>query len=202
MHSKNQAILALLLTLGVSAFAQDAEKAPEALEFGAFERGDSILALTLGTMAPLGFYNPNDTDYATMQAANAYPGFYFSLSYLGFLTPEWALGFDLAGSYITTKANKQLFLAPIDLRAARVFTLGSFVIAPSAGLGISISALGDTKHLDPLAKLGSSFYWRATTDVSYALNLFGDVVPQFYTDATNNRVGFFLEAALSVAYHL
>jgi len=38
--------------------------------------------------------------------------------------------------------------------------------------------------------------------MSYAFNLYGNIIPQFMTIQENSRTGFFMEATLSVAYHL
>lgn len=168
-------------------------------QYKAFERGDGMLTLSLGTMVPLGFYDPSG---AAFLPANSNLGFAFSLSYAGFLNDKWALAGDLAGGFIGTVNDRRLFVAPLSLRAIRVFPLGAFTIAPTAGLGVAITALDNDKHVDALAKFGSSLLWRASTDMSYSFNIFGDVVPQFYADSTQNRVGFFMEATLSVSYHL
>lgn len=168
--------------------------------FGTYEAGDGILSLTVGTIVPLGWYA---VEAATFRPANSTPGFAFALSYAGFLTPDWALAGDLAGGFISTVNNRRLFVAPLALRAVRVFPLGQFVIAPTAGIGLAVSAIDDLRHVDGLVKLGSSFLWRATSDMSYSLNLNGSIIPQFMTDyPANSTVGFFFEATLSVAYHL
>ncbi len=184
------------------AVAQEAEpQAPIASSaFGAFERGDGILSLSLGTSVPLGFYNPNSSAF---EGPNSGAGFSFSLSYTGFLSERWGLAGDLSGDFIRTVNDDQLFIAPIALRAVMAFPVGAFAIAPSAGLGVAISSLGSYKHVDPLFKAGGTFLWKASSDMSYGLNLYANVIPQIMTEyPENTRVGFFLDATLSVAYHL
>ena len=189
----------ILLILGTLLMPLSAQEAPS-LASGAyadFEKGDGIFSLTLGTSVPLGFAGGDG-----YLAPNAYPGFAFSLSYLGFLDENWMVGGEIGGSFITTIADRRLFIAPIAARVAYAIDLSPFVIAPGAGLGMGVSALGEATHVDPLIKLGSSFYWRVNADMSYGLNLFGNVIPQFYRDSSQDMTGFFLEATLSVAYHL
>jgi len=199
MRSIPLTVCIALLALGSGVFAQD-EAAPLASsQFSTFESGDGILSLTLGTSVPLGWYNPSQGGF---EAANAWPGFAFALSYAGFLNSDWALAGDLAGSFVGTINERRLFIAPLALRLVRAFPVGPFVIAPSAGLGLAISALDDYKHVDGLFKAGSSFIWRVTSDMSYAFNLYGNIIPQFMTIQENSRTGFFMEATLSVAYHL
>ncbi len=200
MRSLPSTIFVAVLALGTLAFAQE-EPAPLASSnFSSFAKGDGILSLSIGTVVPLGFYNPNTPGF---ENANSTPGFAFALSYAGFLNESWALAGDLSGGYISTVNDDRLFIAPLSLRMIRAFTIGSFVIAPTAGLGIAISSLGADKHVDGLLKAGSSFYWKASSDMSYALNIFGNIIPQIMTvHEENSRVGFFLEATLSVAYHL
>lgn len=199
-------ILLLAAALVAPAFAQS--ESPEAVEqraalgfveYTEYEKGDGIFAITLGTGIPLTFYDPSAPGFTQ---ANAFPGFAFGLSYMGFLDERWALGGDIGGSFITTLADRRLFVAPFSFRAAYLINLSPFAILPSAGVGMAISSLGDYRHVDPLIKLGSSFYYRVNDDMSYGLNLFTNIIPQFYTDSSQNRVGFFQEVTLSLAYHL
>jgi hypothetical protein len=181
------------------ALAQE-EAAPLAsTQFSTFEPGDGMLSLSLGTTISLGFYDPSTSSYLPPTTS---PGFAFALSYTGFLNDSWALAGDLAGGFISTVNDRRLFIAPLALRIVKAFPMGAFVIAPTAGLGVAISALNDSKHADGLFKFGSSFLWRASSDMSYGLNLYGTVIPQIYNDSSQNRVGFFFDATLSVAYHL
>ncbi len=134
MRSIPLTVCIALLALGSGVFAQD-EAAPLASsQFSTFESGDGILSLTLGTSVPLGWYNPSQGGF---EAANAWPGFAFALSYAGFLNSDWALAGDLAGSFVGTINERRLFIAPLALRLVRAFPVGPFVIAPSAGLGSS-----------------------------------------------------------------
>lgn len=190
------AITALALPLA----AQDITAPLATTPYVAFEKGDGILSLTLGTKLPLAMYNPDERAFEPV--TNMDPGFAFSLSYIHFLNNNWAFGGDLAGAFIGTLAGRRLFMAPLSLRIVRAFSLDPFIIAPTAGLGMAITSLGEEKHIDPLFKFGSSFYWRATGDISYGLNILFDLVPQLYEDSAQNRTGFFMDATLSVAYHL
>lgn len=217
MRSLPLTIPILALALGSGLFAQgasqetprEAAKEPTtegqesvgltAKTFNGFEKGDGILSLSVGAVFPVGFLS---LSAPSPWKINSYPGFSFSLAYAGFLSPEWALEGVLSGGFMGTMSDNTLFLAPLSLSAARYFTLGSFAIAPGAGLGVAISSLGSSKHIDGLFRFGSAFLWKASQDMSYSLKLFGNVIPQFYTDATQNMVGFFLDATLSVAYNL
>jgi len=190
--------LALLLVAAALApvYAQDGLSA---VEYSDYEKGDGIFSLNLGTNIPLGFYDPTQPG---LVGPNSTLGFAFGLSYLGFLDEHWALGGDAGGAFITTLAERRLFLAPISFKAAYAINLSPISILPTIGVGMAISSLSDYKHIDPLFKLGSSFLWRYNSDVSYGLHMFADIIPQFYEDSTQNRVGFFMEATLSVSYHL
>jgi hypothetical protein len=200
MRSAYIAFILALVALALPLAAQDIPTPIATSPYIAFEKGDGILSLTLGTKLALGIYDPNAGSFES--ATNMDPGFAFSLSYVHFLDNNWAFGGDLAGAFIGTLAERRLFMAPLSLRIVRAFNLDPFIIAPTAGLGMAITSLGEEKHIDPLFKLGSSFYWRATGDISYGLNLLFDIVPQLYSDSAQNRTGFFMDATLSVAYHL
>ena len=199
MRSLPLTVFIAALALGALAFAQDEPRPLASSTYSSFERGDGILSLSIGTTVPLGWYNP---DTSSFEKANSTLGFAFALSYEGFLNQDWAIAGDLAGGFMGSINDRRLFVAPLSVRAVRVFPLGAFTIAPTAGLGLAISALGEYKHIDPLFKAGSSVLWRASNDMSYAFNLYGNVIPQIFADSSLTRVGFFMEATLSVAYHL
>lgn len=201
-------IMILLLAAALVAPALAQSESPEDterravlgfVEYTEYEKGDGIFAITLGTSIPMTFYDPTKPGFTW---PNAYPGFAFGLSYMGFLNERWAIGGDIGGSFINTLADRRLFIAPFSFRAAYLFNLSPFAILPSAGVGMAISSLGDYRHIDPLVKLGSSFFYRINDDMSYGLNLFTNIIPQFYKDSSQNRVGFFQEVTLSLAYHL
>lgn len=200
MRSFPLPLLLAALSIGAPIFAQDEAPAIATTGYSAFEKGDGILSLSLGMALPLGFYDPNVPEFV---GPNSSPGFAFSLSYAGFLNERWALAGDLAGSFIGTVNDDRLFIAPLSLRLIRAFPIGQFVIMPTAGVGMAISSLGEYKHIDFLFKTGSSFLWKASPDMSYGLNVYGNVIPQIMSDyPENNRIGFFLETTLSVSYHL
>jgi hypothetical protein len=200
MRSAYIVLISAIVALALPLAAQDIPAPLTTTPYVAFEKGDGILSLTLGAKLPLAIHNPDEGAFEPK--TNMYPGFAFALSYVHFLNNDWAFGGDLAGAFIGTLAERRLFMAPLSLRFVRAFSLDPFIIAPTAGLGMAITSLGEDKHIDMLFKFGSSFYWRATGDISYGLNLLFDVVPQLYKDSAQNRTGFFMDATLSVAYHL
>lgn len=200
MRSAYMVFILAIAALALPLTAQDNPAPIASSPYVAFEKGDGILSLTLGAKLPLAIYDPNEKAFES--STNMKPGFAFALSYVHFLNDDWAFGGDLAGTFIGTLAERRLFMAPLSLRFVRAFNLDPFIIAPTAGLGMTIASLGEDKHIDPLLKFGSSFYWRATGDISYGLNILFDIIPQLYTDSDQNRTGFFMDATLSVAYHL
>jgi len=207
MRSFIPVLIILLLLSGTAIFAQDlSTELPDqdgslmaARQFNSFEKGDGILSLSLGAVFPLGFYH---FDSGSFMKANSYPGFAFTISYAGFIMPNWAIEGEFAGGFIGSQNKDTLFVAPISVRMARYFPIGSFAIAPSAGLGMAISSIGGYKHIDALAKLGSSFLWKANADMSYSFKLFANFIPQFFKNSEQSMLGFFLETTLSVAYHM
>lgn len=190
-------LLALLVVLCILAPAMAQEAPMSSTAFAEYEQGDGIFSLSLGTLVPLFFVTQDGPT-----ASNAYPGFEFALSYMGFLSKDWMLGGQLGGAFIKTIADRRLFIAPLSARAAYAIDLSPFLITPAVGIGMAISALGEEKHIDPLFVAGSSFYWRINNDMSYGLGLYANIIPQFYKDTSQNTTGFFLEATLSVSYHL
>ena len=145
MRSAYIVLILAIVALTVPLAAQDVPTPLATSSYVAFEKGDGILSLTLGAKLPLAIYDPNAGAFES--STNMNPGFAFSLSYVHFLNNDWALGGDLAGAFIGTLAERRLFLAPLSLRFVRAFNLDPFIIAPTAGLGLAISALGEEKQI-------------------------------------------------------
>jgi len=199
MRHRLPSLLLVIVLSATTAAAQEGGPDASSSPFPPFERGDGILSLALGTSVPLGFYDPNASAFS---GSNMNMGIEFALSYLGFLNDSWLIGGEAGGSFMNTVGGRSLFMAPIALRVGYAIPLNPIIILPSAGVGVAIMSIGSSKHVDPIFKLGSSFLYRATLDLSYALDLFAHIVPQFYADETQNRTGFFIEATLALSYHL
>lgn len=167
--------------------------------FQMFEPGDNLLSLFAGASFGLGFLDPLTS---TLQAPNLKPGLEIGLSFLYFLSNSWAVGGELSGIFFTSIADRSFFLMPIAAKAIYAIALDPFYITPSISLGVAISALNETNHVDPYVGIGSGFSWRPNSEVSYSIKLGLSAVPQFYTDSSQNRVGFFLDTLISATYHL
>jgi hypothetical protein len=84
MRSAYIAFLLALVALALPLAAQDIPTPIATSPYVAFEKGDGILSLTLGTKLALGIYDPDAGAFES--ATNMYPGFAFPSRMYIFLT--------------------------------------------------------------------------------------------------------------------
>lgn len=173
--------------------------AADATAFEMFEPKDTLLSLSAGTCFGLGIYNPITSEF---QKANLKPGMLIGLSYLNFLSNTWAVGGEISGIFLASSTDRNFFMMPIAAKVVYAIDYKSFFFTPSVSLGIAITSLSELRHVDPYVNIGSGFAWRPNTGVSYAIKLGVGVIPQLYQDTARNRLGFFMDAAISATYHL
>jgi hypothetical protein len=202
-------IAVLFVIVPISVFAQEKGATPPAddtlpgtgqFNDNPYEVGENILAFNLGCFFPIAFYNPQA---GTFESTQLYiPGAAFSISYLNTITTGFAIGGEIAGSVSGSIAGRTLFMAPFTFKAAWIFVMMPFEIMPTVSAGAIIETLQDQISVDPVVKVGASYFWRSSIDWSFGLNTNLWVVPQlFYPNPASDRIGFFAEATLTATYH-
>ncbi|MCX7025854.1 MAG: hypothetical protein NT080_14745 [Spirochaetes bacterium] len=208
MRNTSAFLVSLVLALAVPATLTAQEGAPseqpsipssDQYNDNPYEVGENLLAFNLGCFFPMSFYAP--TDGAFEDTNLKIPGAAFSISYLRTVTTGFAIGGEIGGSIAGSVALRTLFMAPFLFKTSWIFVALPFEFMPTIGAGFTFTKLQDSSHIDPILKLGCSWFWRATIDWSFGLNTDLWTLGQFYSDPKQNRIGFFGEATLSAVYH-
>ncbi len=162
--------------------------------------GDQMLCINGGLFVPLFFQAPT----GAIAGTNLSLGGVGSLQWASYLNNNFNVGIELSGMFAFSPNMWALFMVPITVKASYVFRFFPFELPIYMGVGPVLTKYKEEFHVAPILKPGFSFYWMATSDWSFGLNIVYWWIPQIYTDTTRidqSRFGNFLEASLSALYH-
>jgi len=170
--------------------------------------GSQVFSINAGLFFPLFFHFPgaderpelNTFEPAWGQLSLGGTG---SLSWGGYLTPRFALGGKLAGSFAFTPRGYIHSMIPITMWAEYLFRYGSFEFPLSLEGGIVINRVQDQAYFGPIAIPGISGYYNLNAEWGLGLSLKYWWVPEIYfgDKADVSSFGNFLELSFSARYH-
>jgi len=185
-----------------------AEGYPEEEQFlEAYGLGSQIFTIDAGFFIPLFFHFPaaaDNDDVSTFEPAfgQLSLGGSGSLSWGSYLTPRFAIGVELAGSFSFTPNGYVNSLIPITMFAEYLFRSGSFDFPVSLQGGFVINRVQDQLYMGPVAIPGISGYYNLNAEWGLGLSLDYWWVPEIYFDKSeNSSFGNFLELSFSARYH-
>jgi len=170
--------------------------------------GSQTFSINAGLFFPLFFYFPgadSRPELSTFEPAwgQLSLGGMGSLSWGSYLTPRFALGAKLAGSFSFSPQGYVNSLIPFTMWAEYLFRSGSFEFPVSLEGGMVINRVQDQVYLGPIVKPGISGYYNVNAEWGLGLSLDYWWVPEIYfgdkADATS--FGNFLELSFSARYH-
>lgn len=216
-------IMLLLFSLAISPlFAQDnggmqeapIESAPsegEAIEeefLEAYSLGSQTFTINAGLLMPLFFHFPGASsveDLNTFEPAwgQLSLGGMGSLSWGSYLTPRFALGAKLAGTFSFTPQGAVQSMIPITMWAEYLFRSGSFEFPVSLQGGLVINRVYEQIYFGPIVIPGISGYYNLNAEWGLGLSLDYFWVPEIYFGDKANKTGFgnLLELSFSARYH-
>ncbi len=164
------------------------------------EIGDQTIGLAIGLHLPLFIFDKD----LTVTGANTNPGASFSLTYQYYLSHGFALGGTFAGAFNTTIGDRNLFVAPLSLRAAYTWVFGSIELGLDVEAGAYLMKLDSNFFMGPFAKAGASAYWRVMNAWSIGIETAYWFIPEIHTGdyISFTRYGNALEVGIAAAYHL
>lgn len=170
--------------------------------------GSQTFSINVGLFFPLFFHFPGADsvdELSTFEPAwgQLSLGGMGSLSWGSYLTPRFALGAKLAGSFSFTPQGYVNSLIPITMWAEYLFRSGSFEFPVSFQGGIVINRVQDQIYLGPIAIPGISGYYNLNAEWGLGLSLNYWWVPEIYfgDKADVSSFGNFLELSFSARYH-
>ncbi|MBO8450000.1 MAG: hypothetical protein IAA96_02735 [Spirochaetes bacterium] len=199
---KRLPIILLFLCAAAGFLSAQADEYPDGetvsdFDYLSIRKGDQFIKLGLGVNIPLLMQGPDGAG----RAKNMYVGGVGCLGYHYYITPGFSLGGDINFQFNVTTAGNVLFKLPILIKPAWTFTLGRIHIPVSLGLGATFESYDSRNYFNVSVQPEVGAYYIFNPEWSFGLAVSWDVIPQWYKDSSNNRIGHFLNTCISLRYH-
>jgi hypothetical protein len=198
-------IMSLFICFFIPVFAQDAaeqvpaeqvppestspEQVPENnYVFRVNQAGDSFIGIQLSVQIPLNVKN--------LQVGGA-GAFMFSR----YLTNYFAIGGELDFSYETTIGSNVYYFIPLMLKGTFDIPVGKFEFSVALSAGFVFQAYLNRNYYGFIAKPEVGAFYRFSRTWSVGLTVGADIIPQWYNNTDNNRVGVILSTGACVRFH-
>lgn len=208
-------ILLIVMTLSLvnSGFLFAQEESPEEDPFvpqrqtNQRDLGDQAFAISAGLLIPL--FTVLLADWPEGLDAGAHPtrlhlGGTGSLAYSVYLSSNWKLGLQLAGSFSEDINKNFLFMVPITLKASYEFhPWGRISIPVFFQAGIALNSFKEENFsVDLILRPGFGFYFDWSYEWSFGLDLSYWFIPQAASQNEWERsIGNFMDITLTAEYH-
>jgi hypothetical protein len=174
----------------------------------AYSLGSQTFTINAGLIFPLFFYFPGAGEVdnlSTFEAAwgQLSLGGMGSLSWGSYITPRFALGAKLSGTFAFTPTGYVHSLIPITMWTEYLFRSGSFEFPVSLQAGVVINRVQDQGYFGGIVIPGMSGYYNLNAEWGLGLSLDYYWVPEIYFGDRANYTGFgnHLELSFSARYH-
>ncbi|HPN03363.1 MAG TPA: hypothetical protein PK775_00590 [Rectinema sp.] len=197
MSKRLLSIMLMISTLALTLSAQEKIEDPfEATRV----KGDQSISIDIGGFVPLFVLDNTGTP---ISPSNMSIGTAFSVQYRYMLGKNFAIGGSGAGSFVTTVGGGTLFLAPIAITGAWIWSREPMEYEVSAELGMNIMRLYGNGLISPIAKFGGgiSRFVDSSWSIGFKLNWW--FVPEIHLGAYSNLTSYanFLEFSIGANYH-
>ncbi|MGL4982452.1 MAG: TP0733 family outer membrane beta-barrel protein [Treponemataceae bacterium] len=124
-----------------------------------------------------------------------------SLGYAYHFTPGFFLGGDISFGFSATVGSNVFYYIPIMVRTGYQFSIGRFEIPLSVGVGGIVETYINRSYFGFGVKPETGLFFRFNPDWSFGLLTGVWLMPQWYEDSRNNRLGIIMDLSLSVRFH-
>lgn len=173
-------------------------KSPEGIYlYQPVRKDDKFIKLGLSLNAPL--FNTSRTRFAINP--KIYPGGGFNVGFAYYVTNGFSLGASLNFDFYLTVATNLYFAVPFTFDMVYTFAYGKWRFPLGIGIGGDYQAYNGTKYFSMIFRPETGFYYQYLPEWSFGGGLSWTVVPQWYKNTENNRVGNILGISFAARYH-
>lgn len=175
-------------------FAQEeqtpAENIPETEEILAInQKGDQYLRLAITLQIPV-------------LPKKLFPvGGSGTLGYGYFFTSNFFVGGEISFSFNATDGSNILYVIPIMAKTGYQWNIGRFEIPVMVGLGGAFETYISRLYFGLAVRPETGAFFRITPDWSAGLLASVWILPQWYKNTDDNRVGIFPDVSITARYH-
>ncbi|OJF77012.1 MAG: hypothetical protein BKP49_03910 [Treponema sp. CETP13] len=154
------------------------------------QAGDQFIQLGINVNIP---YAPS-LDYLNVGGSGL-------LNYERYLTDSFSVGGTVAFGYDTTVGENVLYFVPIMGNVSYLFSVNKFEIPVTLNIGGAFENYIDRIYFGLAVEPEVGFYYRYSSDWSFGGHAGVFILPQWYSDSSDNYTGIIPNLGLSVRYH-
>ncbi|MCQ2603863.1 MAG: hypothetical protein MJ215_02315 [Spirochaetia bacterium] len=163
--------------------------------------GDQLFSVNAGLFIPLFFMDTK----ADVTDTNLKLGGVGSLMWQTFISNHFSLGAEFGGMFAFSPNDRVLYMIPLTAKLSYWLRFSHIEIPFSLGLGGCYCSLGDSRHIDFIAKPSLGIYWAFNNEWIFGANATYWWVPQIYNgsgkvSSDHTMYGNFLETSLCVMF--
>lgn len=173
-------------------------KSPEGVYlYQPIRKEDKFIRLGLALNSPL--FNTSRTKFAIK--TNIYPGGSIYLGFAYYVTNGFSLGATLSFDFYLTLGTNLYFAVPFTFDMIYTFTYGKWRFPLGIGIGGDFQAYNGIKYFGMIFRPETGFYYQYSPEWSFGAGASWNIVPQWYSNTSNNRIGNILGISFAARYH-
>lgn len=166
-------------------------------EYEPTRKGDQFINIMGGPLFPLFTITPSGINSDTRMNI----GGTFDIGYSTFMTKNFALGGMINFSFNSTIGQNIFFFLPVYLKGTYEIAFDRIHIPVSLSAGAAFQTYNSFNYFSPAVKPEIGVFYQYNSDWSFGVNAGWTLLPQWYSDDSNNRVGNFLTVSAGFRYH-
>ena len=172
-------------------------KPESSFQYEPIREGDQFIKVTLGPTFPLFILGPGGMNTDT----NMDIGASGALTYARFINSHVSLGGELAFAFNSTLAKNLFFYLPIVFTGSYEFVFNRIHVPLTLAGGFAFQTYNSASYFGPILRPEVGAWFQYSPEWSFGVEGAWNVIPQTYSDSSNNRTGSILDAALGFRYH-
>ncbi len=165
--------------------------------FQPIRKGDQYIRVGVGIEVPLFNIGPGGIETDT----NMFLGGTGLIGYSRFLTSRISLGGELAFAFNSTLGQNMYLSLPLTLKGTYEFVMRDFRFPLSVSVGGVLHSYRSRHFYGPILKPEVGAYYQYSPEWSFGLVTAWNVLPQWYDNSSDNRVGNMLDVTMNLRYH-
>lgn len=165
--------------------------------FEPIRKGDQYIRVGVGIEVPLFNIGPDGFETET----NMRLGGTGIIGYSRFITSRISLGGELAFAFNSTLGENMFLALPLTLKGTYEFVYKDFRFPVSVAVGGALHNYRGRHFFGPILKPEAGCYYQYSPEWSFGITTAVNVLPQWYDNSADNRVGNLLDVTMNLRYH-
>lgn len=167
------------------------------LGYEPIRKGDQYIRVGVGIEVPLFNIGPDGVETDT----NMNLGGTGIIGYSRFITSRISLGGELAFAFNSTLGENMYLALPLTFKGTYEFVVRDFRVPCSLSIGGALHSYRSRYFFGPIVKPEVGVYYQYSPEWSFGLATAWNILPQWYDNSDDNRVGNMLDITMGLRYH-